>query len=107
MTSSIHFIENLGNMRMLNKEDSEWESGWWSITPETAHKLIGGHIYFHKKHAAPSFFGGVILNYRIETEGEWAERILFKFRTGLEFKNIKAGSSGWSMEKKINWNFIE
>jgi hypothetical protein len=107
MTSSIHLIENLGNMRMLNKEAAEWESGWWSVAPETAEKLIGGHIYFHKKQVEPSFFGGVILSYRIETEGEWAGRILFKFRTGLEFKNIKAGTSGWSMEKKIKWTFIE
>lgn len=103
MTSTIHLIEDLGNMKMLNKANSEWESGWWAVAPETAEKLIGGNIYFHKKQAEPSFFGGLILGYRIETTGEWAGRVIFQFKTGLEFKGIKAGSSGWGMEKKIVW----
>lgn len=100
---TIHFIEDLGNMKMLNKANSEWESGWWAVNPETAEKLVGGNIYFHKKQAEPSFFGGVITAYRIETTGEWVGRIIFQFKTGLEFKGIKAGSSGWGMEKKIVW----
>lgn len=103
MTSTIHLIEDLGNMKMINKENAEWESGWWSVTPETASKLIGGHIYFHKRQAEPSFFGGLILDYRIETTGEWVGRIIFTFKTGLEFKGVKAGSNGWAMEKKFVW----
>ena len=103
MTPTIHLIEDLGNMKMLNKANFEWESGWWAVAPETAEKLIGGHIYFHKKQAEPSFFGGLILGYRIETTGEWVGRVIFRFKTGLEFKGIKAGSSGWGMEKKIVW----
>ncbi len=88
-------------MKMLSKEKAEWESGWWSVAPTTAEKLVGGHIYFHKAKAKPSFFGGVILSYRVETEGEWPGRIIFKFRSGQEFKAIKAGTTGWGMEKKI------
>lgn len=100
---TIHLIEDLGNMRILNKSNSEWESGWWALAPETAEKLIGGYIYFHKKQAEPSFFGGLILSYRVETNGEWVGRVIFQFKTGLEFKGIKAGSAGWGMEKKIVW----
>lgn len=103
MHPRIHLIENLGNMKILNKENLEWESGWWSVTHETAERLVGGHIYFHKKQAEPSFFGGLILSYRIETAGEWVGRVIFQFKTGLEFKGVKAGSSGWGMEKKIVW----
>ncbi len=103
MMPTIHLIEDLGNMKMLNKLRSEWESGWWAVSPETAEKLIGGHIYFHKKQVEPSFFGGLILGYGVETTGEWIGRVIFLFKTGLEFKGVKAGSSGWGMEKKIVW----
>lgn len=100
---TIHLIEDLGNMKMLNKANFEWESGWWAVNPETAEKLVGGNIYFHKKQAELSFFCGVITGYRIETTGEWVGRIIFQFKTGLEFKGVKAGRSGWGMEKKIVW----
>ncbi|MCA1924985.1 MAG: hypothetical protein LDL16_01740 [Thiobacillus sp.] len=88
-------------MKMLDKENHEWESGWWKISPDTAEQLVGGEIYFHKARAKPSFFGGLILSYRVETEGEWPGRILFRFRTGNEFKGVEAGMDGWGMEKKI------
>ena len=103
MTSAIHLIEDLGNMKIIDKTNAEWESGWWAVSAETAEKLVGGDIYFHKKQIEPSFFGGRILSYRIETSGECIGRIIFKFKTGLEFKGIRAGVSGWGMEKKIIW----
>lgn len=101
MAERIHLIEHLGHMTMLNKEKAEWESGWWAVAPAKAEQLVGGHIYFHKQQASPSFFGGVILGFRVETEGEWPGRIVFKFRASQEFKGVKAGAGGWSMEKKI------
>ena len=101
MPTRIHLIEHLGHMKVIDKEKAEWESGWWAVAPDTAAKLVGGHIYFHKAQAKLSFFGGVILSYRIETQGEWPGRIIFKFRTGQEFKGVGAGITGWGMEKKI------
>jgi hypothetical protein len=101
MPKNIHLIERLDHMTMLNKEKAEWESGWWAVTPSKAEELVGGHIYFHKQQAKPSFFGGLILGFRVETEGEWSGRIVFTFRAGQEFKGIRAGTGGWSMEKKI------
>jgi hypothetical protein len=91
----------MGHMRCLDKASALWESGWWAIAPETAQKLVGGHIYFHKAQDKPSFFGGRITAARVETEGNWPGRIVFTFVTGLEFKGVRAGSSGWGMEKKL------
>lgn len=88
-------------MKMLDKEKFEWESGWWKLSSDMAEKLVGGEIYFHKAQAKPSYFGGLVLSYRVETEGEWPGRIVFRFRAGQEFKGVDAGTRGWGMEKKI------
>ena len=42
-----------------------------------------------------------ITEFRVETQGDWPGRILFKFVAGQEFKGVKASRDGWSMEKKV------
>jgi hypothetical protein len=79
----IHLIENADNFTKLR--DKVWESGWWVLTEDEAKKLIGGHIYFHRKKSEPSFYGGVIFE--------------FEYRDAC--RGIKADRCGWSMEKKI------
>jgi len=97
----IHLIEKLNYIKFLN--DHEWESGWWAIPEQTAKALIGGLIFFHEEQKKPSHFGGKILDYRIETDGEYEGRILFRFESLQECKNVKTSSDGWSFEKKIIW----
>lgn len=101
MPGDIHFIERLGNMKRIDKELAIWESGWWAVTPETADKLIGGRIFFHKAQDKPSFFGGKLTSYRIENEGELSGRILFTFIFSPEFRGVRTGREGWGMEKKV------
>jgi len=101
MTGDIHLIERIGNMKCIDKNIALWESGWWAVSTEKAEKLIGGRIFFHKAQDKPSFFGGKITKYRIETEGEWVGRILFSFTTGMEFKGVTTSREGWGMEKKF------
>jgi len=102
MAARIHFIERLGNMKKLSPDGTLWESGWWVVSEETAEKLKGGEIYFHKNQGKPSFFGGVIQSYRVETEGELKGRLLFTFRTEADkYRDVMAGTDGWGMEKKI------
>jgi hypothetical protein len=101
MAVGIHFIERMGHMKRIDKDTATWESGWWAVAPETAAKLVGGHIYFHKAQDKPSFFGGTISAYRVETEGEWPGRIVFTFVFSPEFRGVRAGREGWGMEKKI------
>jgi hypothetical protein len=97
MAGDIHFIERMDHMTCLDKSTALWESGWWAISSDTASKLVGGRIFFHKAQDKPSFFGGRI----IETESNWPGRILFKFIAGQEFRGVRTGRDGWSMVKKI------
>jgi hypothetical protein len=97
--SRIHLIERRNFFTRLNER--EYESAWWKVSEEVAEALIGGLILFHDKRDAPSFFGGRIQGYRVETEGEYRGRIVFRFEFRPDCKGIKAGREGWSLEKKI------
>ena len=101
MSGDIHLIERMAHMTCLDRASATWESGWWAVSTDTAAKLVGGRIFFHKAQDKPSFFGGRITKYRVETEGEWPGRIVFTFAAGQEFKAVKAGRDGWGMEKKV------
>lgn len=101
MTARIHLIERLNHMGPVARGSTIYESGWWAISAKTAERLKGGNIYFHKAQAKDSYFGGVILDYRIETEGEWVGRIIFKFQSDPACRGVSAGKGGWGMEKKI------
>jgi len=95
----IHLIENLDNFAKL--KDNVWECGWWKLKEEKARKLIGGKIYFHKSRVEPSFYGGTILGYRVENDGQHQGRIVFEFEYNLACRNIRTDKYGWSMEMKI------
>lgn len=99
MPERIHFIEKANLIRKV--EGRVHESGYWDIKPETAAELVGKDIYFHKKQKEPSFFGGKILDYKLETAGEYIGRIIFRFEFTPAHRNVSAGSEGWSYEKKI------
>ncbi len=101
MSGDIHLIERMGHMQCLDKASGLWKSGWWAVAPDTAEKLVGGRIFFHKAQDKPSFFGGRIASYRVETEGQWPGRIVFTFVFGPEFRGVEAGRDGWGMEKKL------
>ena len=101
MANSIHLIEHLGNMKRLDGSQSEWESGWWAVSADTATRLVGGAIYFHKAKAKASFFGGNILGFRIEDIGEFAGRVVFRFRPTDGHRDVRTDARGWGFEKKI------
>lgn len=101
MDRDIHLIEKIGNINPLDEKRLLWESGWWVVSLEKAEYLIGGRIFFHKAQDKPSFFGGRITRFRVETDGEWKGRILFTFIPSLEFKGVKTSREGWGMEKKF------
>jgi hypothetical protein len=104
MPGDIHFIERIGNIKRIDKDSATWESGWWAVAPETADKLIGGCIFFHKAQVKPSFFGGTLTSYRVEANGEWSGRLLFTFIFSPEFRGVRTGRDGWGMEKKLVWS---
>jgi len=95
----IHVIENADNF--TNLREKIWECGWWKLKEDEAKKLIGGHIYFHKKRSEPSFYGGSILGYRVKQEEPHQGKINFKFQYHSACRGIKTDKNGWSIAKKI------
>ena len=78
-----------------------WESGFWALPEDKAQQLRGGSILFHKKSLEPSFFGGLILNFRIQDKGEWKGQIIFTFEYRADHRNILADRGGWSKGMKV------
>lgn len=98
----IHLIEKRRLFKHLGKNN--YESGYWDVKEEIARQLKDGSIFFHKKQAEPSYYGGIILGYRIAQLGdsvEYAGRIIFQFHYEKDHRDIKTARSGWSNEKKI------
>lgn len=95
----IHLIENANNFNKLREKI--WECGWWKVDEGEARKLIGGHIYFHKKRAEPSFYGGTIRGYRVEPDAPNQGRIIFEFEYQSGCRGVKTDKLGWSVTKKI------
>jgi hypothetical protein len=94
----------MGHIKRLHPQSNTWESGWWALSELTAARLCGGEIYFHKNQGKSAFFGGEIQSFQVETEGEWAGRIIFTFVAKSEAKGRSAGKDGWAMEKKVVWD---
>jgi hypothetical protein len=95
----IHFIER--DDRFVPLGNSVYESGFWNVAEDTAASLNGGMIYFHERQDAPSFYGGRIIDYRVQQEGEYAGRIIFIFTYMAECRGFMAGRNGWGQEKKL------
>ncbi|MFA5939704.1 MAG: hypothetical protein WC809_10160 [Sinimarinibacterium sp.] len=98
----IHLIERDGRLTPVQRGSMEYESGFWAVSDDTAKMLVGGDILFHKTQTTPAFFGGQITGYRVQPNGEWQGRIVFKFCADPErLRGVRAGREGWGMEKKI------
>jgi len=96
----IHLIETDPNrLTLLEKQD--WESGSWNLIEAKAKQLVGGSILFHKKKREPSFFGGVILNYRIQDKAVLKGQVIFKFQYLADHRNVATDNKGWSGDMKV------
>jgi hypothetical protein len=96
---NIHLVEPSHNFKSLH--DDTWESGWWKLNESKAQQLVGGEIYFHKKRQEPSFFGGTVLGYRVEQDGQHQGSIVFKLQHSQSCRNVRTDKSGWSKDMKI------
>jgi hypothetical protein len=99
---AIHLIGRLkDNLKPVNMNRHEWESGYWKVSEETARCLVGGDLYVHDGQAEPSRFGGTILGYRVQQGGDFDGRMIFSFRASLAHKGVKTDKKGWGREKKV------
>jgi hypothetical protein len=97
---AIHLIEKENLFTQLSRVPPRYESGYWNVSVETADELKGGNIYFHKKQAELSFFGGAIFDFRVQDQGEYKGRIVFLFEFNPQCRGVSAGGN-WNVEKKI------
>lgn len=89
-------------MRLISPTSSEWESGYWyRVGKRTADALIGGGIYFHRSQEESSYCGGLITSYRIEQQGGFKGRYVFRYRPSPEFVGVSADTEGWIRYKKL------
>ena len=72
----------------------KWESGYWKVTDQEAKAAIGKRIYLHKKQAAPSYFGGSVVDYRWD-DWEGQPRVVFQFELTDDMKGHYAPSRSW------------
>jgi len=103
---SLHLIEKgefSENLKCVDKEKNEWESGFWAIVPDTAQRLVGGTIHLHAAQDRRSHFGGDILGFRVATEDAHKGRVVFRFRATPDGRDVRAGPDNWSQEKKFVW----
>jgi hypothetical protein len=96
---NIHLVEPLDNFTKL--QGNVWESGCWAIDESKAQQLVGGDIYFHKTRPDPSYYGGTILGYRVEPDGNCQGMIVFKLEHCKSHRNVSTDKSGWSKGMKI------
>jgi hypothetical protein len=90
-----HFIENFGNVWQC-PNSTEFESGyWWRFGRKNADALIGGHIYLHASQSSPSHQGGVVVGYRIQKDGEFKGRYIFRFKPSAQHRGVVAEPGPW------------
>ncbi len=100
-TKRIHLIEKSHNYRLTKIADKIWESGTWNVPESVAKKLLEGSLLLHEKPKAPSFFGGIILNYRVQAEGRQKGMVTFTFEYDAGHRSVIAEPGGWSKDMKI------
>ncbi|EKT4489506.1 MULTISPECIES: hypothetical protein [Shewanella] len=96
---AIHFVEKLGNYRVVSEETGEWESGYWNVTVDAAAQLVGGDIFLHPGQLKPSTIGGKITGFRIATEKN-SDRIIFRFQKLDSHEGVVTEKEGWGNEQK-------
>jgi hypothetical protein len=101
---AIHLIQK--DPKLLPKPISPgskiFESGFWKLRIEQTKSLINGDIYFHQKQKEPSFFGGIIKDCRVQTDGEWEGRVIFTFEASSSHRGKRPQKGGgWDWEMNV------
>jgi hypothetical protein len=98
---AIHLIEKENLISRVSGSQTEYESGYWALSEQDARDLVGAHIYFHERQIEPSFYGGLIIGFRVQQTEPYTGRVVFRFEPKSECRGVRAGRAGWQYEKKI------
>lgn len=100
---ALHVIEHGTSTKRVSPDSYIHDSGDWTVSEETARKLVGGDMYLHRKQIEASHFGGKILSFRVHQDGPLKGRVVFRIEPTMAHKNVRTGADGWGMEMKIVW----
>ena len=96
MPVNLHFIcRNQSNWNQVGP--TEFDSGNWKISKETAKEAVGCRIFLHERQNEVAWHGGRILSWR-EYPQE-SGRLIFTYKVEDGFGILL--SDGWSQEKAI------
>ncbi|RYH70480.1 MAG: hypothetical protein EON54_01390 [Alcaligenaceae bacterium] len=83
-----------------------WRSGHWVISKDIADLLIGKSLWIHRSQAAPSHFGGEIVDCFYETypgSPPDKEYTVFLFRARADHNDVRTAGT-WAQVKKYVWS---
>lgn len=67
----------------------DYEVGYWVFTESQVKQLLDGYLYLHEKKSLPSYFGGLILGYRLAAEDEPSPgQVVLKLRALEDCRNV-------------------
>lgn len=98
MAKRIHLIDDGSGITKL--DEHTWEYAFCELEGPIARRLVGGSILFHKKPSEPSFYGGIILSYRVR-EGREGTKVAFKFQYAQSHRGIPAARGRWYNGLKV------
>jgi hypothetical protein len=100
--SRLHVIchrssDGVGFQDLTQLDDGRWLSEAWPVTEAEARALVGGRIYSHTSKAAPSTFGGTVVEYR-RSEKYPESGYAFTFVADREARGVQWEGSGHQRE---------
>ena len=105
---AIHLIKkSVGGLPPITKvagEANTYTSGFWTLSEDTARSLIHCRIYFHERQREPSFYGGEIVGVERLLEGEYKDKIVFRFEFSADCRGVRTTRVGWSQEMKLSYD---
>ncbi|HEY3451544.1 MAG TPA: hypothetical protein VGK67_34620 [Myxococcales bacterium] len=85
-----------GALNVRKLEGDLYESGDWDLAPEDAHSLVGGTLFLHEKKTKPSYFGGLITQFRVvEADRAHPRRVIFTLSS-----DTAAKGKAWEGDRK-------
>ncbi len=108
IAEAIHVVEkdnDNDNLRCIDPDRDEWETGNWVVGDSTADSLLGGMVYVHRGQNLPSHKGGEIIDVYHKARTDKKRKVIL-FRALPSGENVIAQKQGWGNERKLVWKSL-
>lgn len=82
----------------IDIEEQLYSSRAWTISEETAKRLIGAQFFLHKTQTGPAYHGGFIFDV---VPSEEKGRYTILYQASMTAKGVMTSKSGWKQELKL------